>query len=210
MSLARKISKYNRERKWNIFLEKMAPVDSSQVIDIGFSENEYTDTDNYIEKHYPYPNNLTALGVDKPVMFKNRYPDVKAIQYDGLRFPFGDKAFDIAWSNAVIEHVGPFEDQLNFLKEIRRISRRGFVTTPNRYFPIEVHTRIPFLHFLPKPLFDKFLRMIGKSWAAGNYMHLLTYQNLQSLMLRAGFVELDFKIIRNKIAGLTLDFVIIW
>jgi hypothetical protein len=34
--------------------------------------------------------------------------------------------------------------------ELCRVARRVFVTTPNRHFPLEVHTLLPFVHWLPK------------------------------------------------------------
>ena len=43
-----------------------------------------------------------------------------------------------------------------FLQELMRVARHGYVTTPNRYFPVETHTRVPLLHILlPKRIFDR-------------------------------------------------------
>jgi len=177
------------------------------VLDAGFSECERSDVGNYIEKHYPYPEGLTALGIDLPVKFRERYPSIHAVQYDGTRFPFKAKVFDMVWSNAVIEHVGNREKQLYFLQEIKRVSKRAFITTPNKYFPVEVHTLTPLLHYLPKTVFDKCLVLIGKQWAAGDYMHLLALSDIRSLLADANVYR--FKIIRNRIAGFTMDFSIL-
>ena len=206
MSLAHRISKYNRDRKWRTFIKEFPPTPTMHVLDIGFSENEYSSTDNYIEKHYPYQNMLTALGIDNPIRFKERYPSVRAIRYDGGLFPFEDKLFDVVWSNAVIEHVGNRTKQLLFLKEIHRVSNCAFITTPNKYFPVEVHTRTPLLHYLPKTIFDKYLHLVGKKWASGEYMHLLSLSDIESLFADAGIEE--YRIYKNKIAGFTLDFVV--
>jgi SAM-dependent methyltransferase len=200
------VSRWNRRRKWSYFLLKQ-PVDSdTKVLDVGFSDEEYQETDNFIEKNFPYPENLTALGIDSPKRFTERYPRIKVIQYPGGRFPFPDDSFDIVWSNAVVEHVGTRDDQLQFLREIRRVGGRIFVTTPNRYFPVEVHTRTPLLHFLPKPIFERYLHLIGKGWATGDFMRLLTLRELRSLLHEAGFQEYTIK--RNRILGMTLDFVV--
>jgi hypothetical protein len=208
MSLAYKISAVNRNRKWDIFLREICPNPELHVLDVGFSENEYSPTDNYIEKYYPYPEMLTALGVNTPNMFKERYPKIKAFQYDGNVFPFGDKEFDVCWSNAVIEHVGNFDKQQFFLSEVKRVASKAFLTTPNKLFPIEVHTRTPLLHYFPKKIFDSYLRLIGKTWATGNYMNLLSINDIQRLLTKAGIG--NYRIIENKLLGFTMDFIIIF
>jgi SAM-dependent methyltransferase len=205
MSLADKISAINRARKWELFLEHMKPDAQTTILDVGFNAVEYSDVDNYLEKNYPYPENITALGMDSPLDFQKRYPKVRAVQYDGRVFPFPDQSFDVCWSNAVIEHVGDATRQLQFLKEIIRVAKRAFITTPNRMFPIEVHTRIPLLHWLPKPVFDSLLRKTSKYWAADDYMHLLTHAQLTRLLRDAGAREPQ--IFRNRLGGFTLDFV---
>ena len=190
------------------FINKVCPDKDMRILDVGFSDNEYSPTDNFIEKHYPYPQNLTALGIDTPQYFKKRYPKVNVVQYDGTFFPFKDKVFDYCWSNAVIEHVGGFDKQLFFLNEICRVSKKAFITTPNKFFPIELHTRTPILHYLPKNLFDGYLSLAGKKWASGNYMHLLSAKNIKSLLRESAVA--DYKIYNNKLLGFTLDFVVIF
>jgi SAM-dependent methyltransferase len=207
-SLAHRVSAFNRNRKWQIFQTKILPRPELKVLDVGFNSIEYSHIDNYIEKHYPYPEQLTALGLDSPEQFQKRYPRVRAVQYDGFRFPFGDAEFDVCWSNAVIEHVGDFDRQLLFLQETRRVAKRAFITTPNRLFPIEVHTRTPLLHWLPKPMFDSYLRWTGQQYFAGGYMNLLTCAQLKALLAAAGIDR--YEIVRNRLFGCTLDFVVIF
>ena len=48
------------------------------------------------------------------------------------------------------------------ISETARVSEKGFfITTPNRWFPIEVHTTLPLVHWLPKPIFRKLLHVMG-------------------------------------------------
>lgn len=207
MSIANKISHYNRKRKWTAFTSIIRPSPDLTVLDVGYSNQENSEADNFIEKHYPYPQMLTALGTEAPSEFRLRYPEVKCVHYDGATFPFKDKSFDVCWSNAVIEHVGNRNEQLRFLKEIKRVARRAFITTPNRFFPIEVHTRTPFLHLLPKPFFDRYLKIVGKGWATGGYMNLLSLRELRRLLNEANIT--DFAVIKNRLMGFAVDFVVI-
>ncbi|TQN37956.1 methyltransferase family protein [Blastococcus colisei] len=70
---------------------------------------------------------------------------------DACALPFADSSFDYVVSNAVIEHVGGPERARTMLTESRRVARRGaFHTTPDRWFPVETHTQVPLLHWLPR------------------------------------------------------------
>jgi len=69
---------------------------------------------------------------------------------DGRLLPFRDGAFDIVFSNSVIEHVGSAESQHNFAREVMRVGRAFWVQTPNRWFPIEQHLLTPLIHWLPQ------------------------------------------------------------
>jgi hypothetical protein len=51
------------------------------------------------------------------------------------------------------------------------------------------------------------LRLLGKTWATGNYMNLLSLVELNKLLDAAGIKKYQIK--ENKLLGFTLDFVII-
>jgi hypothetical protein len=76
----------------------------------------------------------------------------EVIYGDGCRLPFADAAFDIVFSNSVIEHVGDGDAQRRFAEEVRRTARGYWVQTPNRYFPVEMHLLTPLVHLLPRSL----------------------------------------------------------
>jgi Methyltransferase domain len=69
---------------------------------------------------------------------------------DGRALPFPDGAFDIVFSNSVIEHVGDAASQQRFAREVMRVGRRYWVQTPNRRFPVEQHLLTPLIHWLPR------------------------------------------------------------
>jgi SAM-dependent methyltransferase len=209
ISFAHYISGRNREKKLQIFLKYINPSEFDTILDVGYSNKEEENpSSNYLEKKYKYKNKITALGIEDTNEFNFRYPEVRTIRYAGGVFPFKNKEFDIGWSNAVIEHVGNSESQILFLKEMIRTCKRVFLTTPNKLFPIEVHTRIPLLHFLPKKFFDEILKFVGKSWATGSYMNLLTCREIKVILKKININ--NYKILRNHISPFfTLDFIII-
>jgi Methyltransferase domain len=69
---------------------------------------------------------------------------------DGRALPFPDGAFDVVFSNSVIEHVGDAASQRRFAREVSRVGRAYWVQTPNRRFPLEQHLLTPLIHWLPK------------------------------------------------------------
>lgn len=91
--------------------------------------------------------------------------EVQAVVGDARSLPFPDRAFDLVYSNAVIEHLGTAAAQYRMAAEIQRIGRTWFVTTPNRWFPFEFHTRLPLVSWLPPAL-------LRRSAAAFSYNHV--------------------------------------
>jgi SAM-dependent methyltransferase len=69
---------------------------------------------------------------------------------DGCYLPFRDGAFNLVFSNSVIEHVGDTKSQERFAREAARVGERYWVQTPNRRFPVEQHLWTPLVHWLPR------------------------------------------------------------
>ena len=59
----------------------------------------------------------------------NFYEGKNFIKIDGKKLPFNDKEFDFVIASHVIEHVEDFEF---FIKEIERISNKGYIELPTR------------------------------------------------------------------------------
>ena len=147
--------------------------------ELGFGESDGCSTLNFFEELYPWPERITALGLHEGAGFRARYPHIRYVQGDALALPFGDGEFDIVFSNAVLEHVGGRERQRRFVSEALRVGRRVFLTTPNRRFPVEVHTRLPLVHWLPERAANGVLEALHKDFAKD--IHLLSRRSLESL-----------------------------
>ena len=162
---AARVSLWSRERKLRLFLELFRPGPETAVLDVGVTDAPFGagSTDNHFEAHYPYPERITAVGATELDRFAAAFPAVRVVRADGRDLPFADREFDLAFSNAVVEHVagGP-GGQRRFVEELCRVARRVFVTTPNRWFPLDPHTLLPFVHWLPPgPARDRLLRARG-------------------------------------------------
>ena len=121
----------------------------------------------------------------------------------------GNDVYDMAFSNSVIEHVGRFAEQQKMASEVRRVAKNYFVQTPNFWFPIEPHARLPFAQF--QPLFLKTLLMLlilrksihnfGMVRSAVDNVRLLTRNELKVLFPDGG-------IIGEKFWGMTKSFMV--
>jgi SAM-dependent methyltransferase len=184
MRLVDAVSLRSRKRKLQLFLDELRPTAETTVLDVGadelaFGEGDGCGTLNFFEELYPWPERITALGLHDGEGFRARYPRIRYVRGDACELPFGDGEFDIVFSNAVIEHVGRRERQRALVSEALRVGRRVFITTPNRRFPIEVHTRLPFVHWLPERLAHRVYGAVGKGFAKD--VRLLSRGELESL-----------------------------
>ena len=184
MRVADAVSLRSRRRKLRLFLDELRPGPRTTVLDagadeLGFGAGAGCSTLNFFEELYPWPERITALGLHDGRGFGLRYPHVRYVRGDACSLPFPDRSFDVYFSNAVIEHVGGRERQRLLVQEALRVAQRVFITTPNRWFPLEVHTRLPLVHWLPETFAHRAYDLTGKSWAKEN--HLLGPRELRRL-----------------------------
>ena len=165
-----------RSRLYALFCREFPPDPRARILDIGSSTVE-NESANFLEKLYPYPDKITCAGLGGGAEIKAAYPDVSYTRIErGRPLPFPDGAFDIAYSNAVLEHVGNAAARHRFLGEALRVARNVFITVPNRWFPVEHHTGIPLLHFSPT-LFRRALK-------STRFGHWADPENLEFLSAR--------------------------
>jgi hypothetical protein len=168
--VASRVSLRSRERKLRLFLDLYSPGPQTTVVDVGVTDAPFgprTDgtvsSDNFFEALYPWPERITAVGHTGLDRFAEAFPLVSVVRSDGRSLPFADGAFELGFSNAVVEHVaGGREGQRQFVAELCRVANRVFVTTPNRWFPLDPHTLLPLAHWLaPGDRRDRLFRARG-------------------------------------------------
>lgn len=139
MSWFNRISTHFRRRRMARFAAELAIGPATRVLDIGGTP-ECWDL-------LPVRPRVTLLNTPRAA---EEVGDVRWVAGDGRALPFRDGAFDVVFSNSVIEHVGDRESQLRFAREVARVGRAYWVQTPNRWFPVEQHLLTPLVHWLPR------------------------------------------------------------
>jgi SAM-dependent methyltransferase len=187
-SLAIRIAGYQRRRMFERFLGSLAVDPADSILDVGATSDRAYDHSNYLEAWYPHKERLTAVGIDDASFLERLYPGLTFRQADGRALPFADRSFDFSHCSAVIEHVGTRADQARLLSELWRVCRKGlFVTTPNRWFPVEFHTVVPLVHWLPPRVFRAILRAAGHETLADvTHLNLMSRGDLLLAAVTAG------------------------
>jgi hypothetical protein len=199
-----------REESYGIFAGAFQPAPTHTILDIGVSADDHLSS-NYFEKRYPYTERISGLSLQHHPELRSQFAGMSLVQGDGRALPFADGSFDFVYSHAVIEHVGSRAQQAGFLTEALRVARRGvFVTTPNRWHPIEAHTGLPLLHFLPAPVHRRLYRLLGKGmYASEQTLHLMSARMLRSLLREAQPKGVSARLHRVRWLGFASNLVLV-
>jgi SAM-dependent methyltransferase len=187
--VAERVAQRARRRRRELFLRLMLPAPDDRIVDVGCGERGLAE----LEPERP----ITGVDrVERPGYARGPRRFVKA---DARALPFADGEFAIAYSNSVVEHVVEPADRRRFAAEVRRVGRRYFVQTPNRWFPVEPHALLPLIHFLPRRLGRRLWRL-GVSDDPFEGTRLLGARELRGLFP-------DAAIVRERLGPLTKSLV---
>jgi 2-polyprenyl-3-methyl-5-hydroxy-6-metoxy-1,4-benzoquinol methylase len=185
---------------------KFVKPESLTILDVGASSSPALRMSNFLE--FAYPNlNITAVGLgEETEVWKKLYPKVPYIKGCALNLPFENNSFDVVYSHAVIEHVGNFENQTRMIKEAIRVARKSvWITTPNRWHPLEFHTILPLIHWLPKKIHRQLLSKLGREYFSNEkVLNLMSEKELyKAIKLQSRYAFMTFKIHRSRFMGFT-------
>lgn len=84
--------------------------------------------------------------------------------YDGSTLPFRNDTFDFIFSNQVIEHLEDHVLEAFYSEEGRVLVPGGMAyhQVPHRLVPYDSHTRTWFIHYLPRSIWLRILRAMGR------------------------------------------------
>lgn len=169
-----------RQAMLECFMSTFSIGPNSKVLDIGVTPDTSLRESNHFEQRFPYPANLTATSIEGIDNLKARFPEVTFLRTGPGRLPFEDGQFDAVFCSAVIEHVGSCRSQAAFMAELSRVARGFMLTTPNRWYPLEFHTILPVIHWLPREKHRALLRLIGKDfWSNAENLNLMSAGDLR-------------------------------
>ena len=198
------ILKYNRLKIQQIFEKN---IKFKNLLDVGTTP-VFDEYNNILLHSFKNKKNITSLSNLDCSSLKKKFTKVKFIKGDARRMKFKENSFDTVYSSATIEHVGSRSNQKKFVKECYRVARKDvFITTPNKFYPIEFHTKIPFLHFLPSKIYRKILFFLGFSFfSMEKNLNLLTTEDLKNICF---YLKIkNYNIIKHKFLFMTSNLIL--
>jgi hypothetical protein len=199
-SLCDRVFIYFRRRRMNRFISLFCLSSQVRVLDIGGTPQTWTHESKGCE-HFSVT--LINLRSNRPVADQC----IALIDGDATELPFADDAFDLAFSNSVIEHVGSWEQQQAFAREARRVARKLWIQTPARSFPLEAHLLAPYIQYLPKSVQHRIVRWTPRGLLQPDVVHeivdevrLLTYREVRLLFP-------DCLILKERVLGFTKSYI---
>lgn len=129
--------------------------------------------------------------------FSGEHPNLRYI-----KAPFADNAlssnsFDVVICNQIYEHV---PDPKQLISEICRVLKPGgyaYFAGPNLLFPVETHRFWPFIHWLPRKMAVRLMRLCGASKVID--ANAKTYWQLQEWLKNFEIINAVPYIIRNPV-----------
>ncbi|MGJ8642765.1 MAG: methyltransferase domain-containing protein [Luteolibacter sp.] len=186
LNIYARIRKVWRENRFEAFKRIIAEKPIESLLDVGGLAGDWFGRVESV-KHVTILN----LDVSNPFTPTPESPEIYTIQGDARDLPMADGEFEAIYSNSVIEHVGTFEDQMDFAQEVRRVGKKLWIQTPAYSCPVEPHYLGLFVHWIPfswRWFFIRWTTFVGLTGAAGEGLRaimlttrLLTYREYKTL-----------------------------
>lgn len=127
-----------------------------------------------------------------------------ALPCDGPVAPLPDESAGVVVCNQVYEHVPDPQALVRNLYRMLAPGGVGYFAGPNLLWPIEPHVFWPFVHWLPRPIAQTVMRMLGSARAAELDAYSVPYWRLARWFSDAGFLY-QSAIKARLLAGLRLS-----
>ncbi len=198
----------NRIKIFNIFENNVSYNQNTKIIDVGTTPilEEY---ENIIFQLYKWKENITGFSNQNCNILKNIFATSNFIIGDARNTKLENDSYDISFCSATIEHVGNYNEQKQLINELFRISKEHiFITTPNRNFPLDFHTKLPLLHLLPKKIHRSLLRLLRFEFLSKEEnLNLLNINEIKKILNELNIV--NYSIYYNKFLFMRSNIIVI-
>ncbi len=179
-SMKTEVAKRSRDNRARLFNEIFKPTPETRIVDLGGGKGRH------FARHFPALRNVVIADYNADALaYAREIHGFETRLIDGSQgMDFAPGEFDIVFCSSVIEHVTGQKDdavwrfktdsaafrreavvyQAAFAAEIARAGRGYWVQTPNRWFPVEVHSWLPFLGWMPSTWQWAILQVTNSFW----------------------------------------------
>ncbi len=180
--VVRSLSRRARAHRAEIFRRNFSLGPGTRILDLGSENGSFIHS--VLQGASVEPSNVYIADIKGPAIAEGaaRFGFTPVLVEESGPLPFDDGFFDVVHCSSVIEHVTVSKDEVwklrsgdlfrrrasvrqhEIAREIARLGRQYFVQTPCRSFPVESHTWLPGLGWLPRRLLIPTLRLTNLFW----------------------------------------------
>ena len=177
----------------------------NEVLDIGTTNDTKNKSSNFIVKNLKNIKNFNSIS-DQLItssFFKKNLQ--KSITENFSEYEIENFKSDLVISNATIEHVGNYDNQKTMFDNMIKLCKKMIIiSTPYRYHPLEFHTKIPLIHWLPKNIHRKILKKLNLVfYSKEENLNLLSKSDLSSFIkneeIKSEFRYIKFLFLRSNL-----------
>ena len=145
------IGKYFRKKRMAKFSSLFDLNNETTILDVGGSPSIWR----LLEKRP----RVDILNIDEVYNDEGFAQNMSFVIGDGRDLKFGDRLlrYRVPLTRS-LKHLGTYEDQQAFARELKRVGKGLFVQTPAKEFFVEPHYLTPFVHWFPVRIQRKLLK----------------------------------------------------
>ena len=157
------------------------PPSEWSVLDVGCGSGEYSlELSRHVARVVGVEPELRAVEVARQQL---RAGSIKSVEFaTGFIEDYRTtQLFDLAISLTTVEHMPDARKSFAHILDLLKPGGVIYLTAPNKLWPIECHYALPFLSWLPLPLADLYLRMMGYPQSYADCSYMRTYRGMKKL-----------------------------